>query len=403
MIVWGGGQNLGYYRSGGRLRFDTLPDVDADQDGASACGADCNDSNAAVHPGAVESCNLFDDNCAGGFDEDFDADLDGYAYCADCNDSNPAINLFAPDICNHIDDNCNNFVDDGSPDADGDSWASCLDCNDGNRDIYPGATEVCNGLDDDCDTVTDEGGDALCYNPFPDCRLVTCGGVAQCQTQFLPTGTPCDDGNACSQTSACASWGQCVGSEYVVCTAPDDCHYPGSCYPATGLCINQGPKPNGSVCNDGNLCTTGELCTTGVCGGGAPKDADSDTHVDAACGGNDCNDSNALVWYFPLEVTNLALTTAAPADPSWDNQGVLVGPETLYDLTSGMLTGSGGLDTASATCLAPATGSSTYSDSRPDPAAGTGFWYLTRARNSCGIGTYGFASNATERSIPACP
>ena|GEM_PF-4827029 len=50
-----------------------------------------------------------------------------------------------------------------------------------------------------------------------------------------------------------------------------------------------------------------------------------------------------------------------------------------------------------------ATASSTYSDARPDPATGSGFCYLTRARNSCGIGTHGAGSNSVERMIPACP
>jgi len=30
------------------------------------------------------------------------------------------------------------------------------------------------------------------------------------------------------------------------------------------------------------------------------------------------------------------------------------------------------------------------------------FWYLVRARNSCGFGTYGFQSDGTERATPAC-
>jgi hypothetical protein len=36
------------------------------------------------------------------------------------------------------------------------------------------------------------------------------------------------------------------------------------------------------------------------------------------------------------------------------------------------------------------------------PAPGHGFWYLSRGRNSCGAGTYGFASNGTERLSTAC-
>jgi predicted ribosomally synthesized peptide with SipW-like signal peptide len=43
----------------------TIPDKD--QDGYA--GDDCNDNNAAIHPGAAEVCNLKDDNCDGRIDE----------------------------------------------------------------------------------------------------------------------------------------------------------------------------------------------------------------------------------------------------------------------------------------------------------------------------------------------
>jgi len=47
--------------------------VDNDGDGYGSPGAatcpngiatDCDDSNAAIHPGAIEVCNLLDDNCS---------------------------------------------------------------------------------------------------------------------------------------------------------------------------------------------------------------------------------------------------------------------------------------------------------------------------------------------------
>ncbi len=75
-----------------------VPDsTDADKDGVSVL-TDCDDNNAAVHPGAIEICNSKDENCDGKIDEGFDKDGDGFFTCAhgtkivDCNDDVAAIN-----------------------------------------------------------------------------------------------------------------------------------------------------------------------------------------------------------------------------------------------------------------------------------------------------------------------
>ena len=103
--------------------------------GYSTIGGDCDDGNAAIHPGAIESCNFNDDNCNGHVDEGCqvfyrDADGDGYGlwYAQTRAMTRPA----------------------GYSTIGG-------DCDDANANIHPGATEICNGINDDCDGLTDEG------------------------------------------------------------------------------------------------------------------------------------------------------------------------------------------------------------------------------------------------------
>jgi hypothetical protein len=71
----------------GYIRVD-LDCVDGDGDGFTTCDGDCDDSNASIHPGAVEICNGKDDNCNGEIDEGTDADQDGVV---DCFDNCPAV------------------------------------------------------------------------------------------------------------------------------------------------------------------------------------------------------------------------------------------------------------------------------------------------------------------------
>lgn len=106
-----------------------------------AIGTDCDDSEAEVHPGAVELCNERDDDC--------DGDVDEGAQNA-CGSCGPV----PEEVCNGADDNCNGTVDEGVRNA-------CGGCG-------PVPEEVCNGADDNCNGVIDEGVD-ICGADFVGC------------------------------------------------------------------------------------------------------------------------------------------------------------------------------------------------------------------------------------------
>ncbi|HXU10955.1 MAG TPA: FG-GAP-like repeat-containing protein [Candidatus Binatia bacterium] len=129
-------------------------------------------------------------------------------------------------------------------------------------------------------------------------------------------------------------------------------------------------------------------------------DDDLDVHVDARCGGNDCDDHNPSVWSAPFEVGGLVASGASPTGLAWQGQDLACGPETRYDLVSGPLSPGSGPVFPSSTCLSSTT-AVVYDDARPAPPAGSAWWYLVRSRNSCGAGSYG--TPLRDAGIPACP
>jgi hypothetical protein len=93
----------------GNQAIEFSPCSDSDGDGFTTCAGDCDDLNAAIHPGAPELCDGRDDNCDGITPADeADADGDGFRICQnDCNDSNPAIHPGAAELPgNLVDENC---------------------------------------------------------------------------------------------------------------------------------------------------------------------------------------------------------------------------------------------------------------------------------------------------------
>ena len=174
--------------------------ADGDGDGWDAVD-DCDDADAAVHPGQAEVCDGLDTDCDVLTDElvdgdadtqaacdgdcddrhnwlnGLDMDLDGASTCAaDCDDADPLLNVLDADLdgwstcdgdcddalvatlpgaaesCDGLDNDCDGQVPDDEVDGDLDGVTECSgDCKPTNPEVYPGAVEACDGIDNDCD------------------------------------------------------------------------------------------------------------------------------------------------------------------------------------------------------------------------------------------------------------
>jgi hypothetical protein len=171
---------------------------DADDDGSTTCDGDCDDSNPNIFPGAPELCDGLDNDCNGSIsDTETDSDGDGYVGCeveeggwtgpnepqggGDCDESNAAINPGADEQCDGQNNDCDGETDEDDaigaqrwrPDLDGDGFGSdgardscyrpehhileeagtSFDCNDDDATVYPGAPEICDGQANECGTT----------------------------------------------------------------------------------------------------------------------------------------------------------------------------------------------------------------------------------------------------------
>jgi hypothetical protein len=127
-----------------------------------------------------------------------------------------------------------------------------------------------------------------------------------------------------------------------------------------------------------------------------PADADGDGLDNLA----DCRPDDPTVFAPPGEVAGLAFGSDR-STLSWNSAAPTSGSATEYQVLRGLVAGLpvGG---TSESCLVPGTLASSVADADV-PVGGTAFWYLVRARNVCGTGTYGSTSGGSPRIGTACP
>jgi len=218
--------------------------------------SDCDDTNPAIFPGALEMCDTVDNDCDGDTDDAdgdvqdqinwyVDNDGDGFGegvvaqvVCfqpaghssvnSDCDDTDQLIFPGAPERCNGQDNDCDGFPETPSPenrdwylDADGDGWGDpdtsiftcdpqpgyvlvAGDCDDDpitGPDVHPGTPEICDDLiDNDCDGLLDGddgfavGGGTLYADTDGDGFGDPLVEVSTCSASgFVQDNTDCDD------------------------------------------------------------------------------------------------------------------------------------------------------------------------------------------------------------------
>lgn len=163
-------------------------------------GGDCVDSDPGINPYAADfnpgAADVWydgeDTNC--GYDDDFDADADGYTDEGYDFAYESVSDIFPLELRTFW------YTDEGLEPVDTatDSRIGGGDCDDSEAAVYPGAVEVCDGLDNDCnDAVDDEAIDpSIWYEDFdedgygdPIVWLETCS-----EPGFVLDDTDCDDG-----------------------------------------------------------------------------------------------------------------------------------------------------------------------------------------------------------------
>ncbi|MFH1465234.1 MAG: MopE-related protein [Pseudomonadota bacterium] len=277
-----------------------------------ADGSDCDDADPAVHPGAPEVCDGYDNDCDGLVDDadpavlgdPWYADTDGDGWgdlaavtlaCAapaghvadpgDCDDTDTAFHPGAPetDCTDPNDYNCDGST--GYADADGDGYAACEDCDDADPTVSLGGT-----------WYGDADGDGY---GVPGVTTTACGRPAG----FSATADDCDDADASfhpGAPEACDGLDQdCDGIIDEDGTDPWYADADGDGYGDATVVAFGCTAPSGFVADDTDCDDTDAAVNPGaaeVCGNGVDDDCDG---LATGCGFEgeiDLGEAEGLWW-----------------------------------------------------------------------------------------------------------
>ena len=304
---------------------------DAPSDAFVATDGDCDDGDAAVHPGAEEACtDPTDRNCDGSAGAT-DADGDGTPACEDCDDADAAVSPGAVEACGGGDEDCDGATDEagadgeleGYADADGDTFgdpavallactlpegfvANAEDCDDAAAGVNPGAAEACGGGDEDCDGAVDDADPTLdpatagLWHVDVDGDTFGAAGPYDRAACVAPAGwiadaTDCDDADAGDHPGAEETVGNeedddCDGLELCYADADADAYRTdGTVASVDADCADVGEAALGSAagdCDDADAAVSPGAADTcnGVdddCDGATDEDVGTEYYVDA--------------------------------------------------------------------------------------------------------------------------
>ncbi len=129
---------------------------------------------------------------------------------------------------------------------------------------------------------------------------------------------------------------------------------------------------------------------------GAFADADGDGAGDAC----DCAPSDPGSYGPPVEVPRIRAVDPVTTTLSWDSQAGTAGPNAAYSLVTGDLAALRPDNGFASACTLSRGAAISVAETRPDPPAGSGYYYLVRAENTCGDGTFGNGSGMPDPRDP---